>query len=84
MKRITATLSAAALTLVLSACGAGDGQTPQTDPTLPGSGSGMDRDSTTPQSVPGDMNAPDAGSSFGDDQPGAGMDNPPQDGGTQP
>lgn len=79
MKRITATLSAAALTLILSACGAGDGQTPQTDP-----GSTMDRDSTTaPQSVPGDMNAPDTGSSFGDDQPGAGMDNPPQEGGTQ-
>lgn len=81
MKRITATLSAAALTLVLSACGAGDGQTPQTDPALPGSG--MDRDSSTPQSVPGDMNAPDTGSSFGDDQPGAGMDGPTPGSGNQ-
>lgn len=82
MNRITATLSAAALTLILSACGAGDGQTPQTDPALPGST--MDQDlGTAPQSVPGDMNAPDTGSPFGGDQSGAGMDNPPQDGGTQ-
>ncbi len=80
MNRTIATLGAAALALMLSACGGGDGQTPQTD-TQPGSI--MDRDTTTaPQTMP-EESAPDTGSPFGDSTTGSDMDTPPQ-GSSQP
>jgi hypothetical protein len=82
MNRIMATMTAAALALMLSACSGGDGQTPRTDDTQPGSL--MDRDTTpAPQTMPDDS-APDTGSSFGDGTSGSDMDTSPQGSDSQP
>ena len=79
MNRITAIMTAIALSLLLSACGGGDGQTPQTEPfdTAPPASSGQDAPSGTMQddmSTPGgttdqDFSSPDTGSpDFGSEQ----------------
>lgn len=83
MNRTMATMGAAALALMLSACSGGDGQTPQTDTQPPGST--MDRDTmSTPQTTMPEESAPDTGSTFGDGQTGSDMNTPPPASGSQP
>jgi hypothetical protein len=82
MNRTMATMTAVALAMMLSACSGGDGQTPQTDETQPGSI--MDRDTTpAPQTMPEDR-TPDSGSSFGDGNAVPDMDTSPEGSNSQP
>lgn len=81
MNRVTATMTAIALSLLLGACGGGDGQTPQTEPgdSFPQSAPmGQDAPADSMQQDPGtpgaadpgaggqtDMGSPDTGSEQG-------------------